>query len=579
MTFPLTSSQQQLWFIDEFHHGLPAHNVPHQLTLTGQLDLAAFRRAIDGLVARHAALRTRLPAGPAGTGVQVVDSPGPVKLGFTELTGMPGDAASAELARIAAAESARPFQLAADWPIRASLVRLGAGEHVLVLVVHQLAFDEASAAILVTDLAALYQAEVTGRPAPAGPPVTFADYAIAEPGRISGEHERYWADSLAGVPSSRFPADRPRPVLASHDGAVELATIGPQVLAGLRQLARREGTTLHATLLAALQVMLYRYTGQADVVVGTAVPNRGEGPGEARLPPLIGFVEATLPVRADLSGEPSFTELLGRVHVALAGAVAHQDLPFARIVDVLGLERDPGRFPVFQTWLRCREPVGAVTAAGVTFRIDPADPPGSRYDLGLDARPARPAWRSRRPTRQRCSTRAPCGACSATSGCCSAASSPTRPRRCPGSPCSPARNCTARSPSGTTRPGSSRSSPSSRPSSARSGAARTRSRRNSGVLGGSVTPSSMRGPSGSPVSCTTSASARGAGRRVHAHLDHQARRLARHLEGRGRLRAARPGPARRTARVHDRRHEDEGDRHRRGQRTQPPGLRSGRPDS
>ncbi len=384
---PLTSSQQQLWFIDEFHHGLPAHNLPHKLTLTGQLDLAAFRRAIDGLVARHAALRTRLPAGPDGMPVLQTDPPGPVRLEFTDLTPMSAGAATARLGEIAAAESARPFRLAASWPVRANLVRLSARQHVLVLVVHQVAFDGASAAIFAADLAALYEAEVAGKPAPAGPPLTFADYAAAEPGRIRAEDELYWKGALAGLPTSRFPADRPRPLLASHDGAVETTTIGTAVLAGLRRLASREDTTLQVILLAALHAMLCRYTGQADLVIGTAVPNRDPGPNRDRLPPLIGFVEATVPIRADLSGDPSFAELLGRVSQAVAGAVAHQDLPFARIVDLLAIERDTGRFPVFQTWLRCREPTGDVTAAGVTFRIEPAELLASRYDLGIDARP------------------------------------------------------------------------------------------------------------------------------------------------------------------------------------------------
>ncbi len=380
----LTSSQQQLWFIDEFHHGLAAHNLPAQLRLRGRCDLAALRRAIDGLVARHAVLRTRLPAGEDGLPVQATDPAGPVKLEFTDLTGRPADAAERRLGEIGRAEAVRPFRLAAGWPVRGHLVRLTDRDHALVLVVHQLAFDEVSLGIVAADLAALYDAEVSGRaPAGQGARLTFAQYALAEPDRITAQDEAYWRDTLAGLPASRFPADRPRPPLASHDGAVERARIGADVLAGLRQLAGQQGTSLQAVLLAALDVMLYRYTGQTDLVVGTASPNRA-GPGLAGL---VGFVEATLPVRASLDGDQPFTELVAGVTAALAGAVAHQDLPFARIVDLLGVERDTGRFPVFQTWLRCGEPVSPATGAGVTFSVEPVDLLASRYDLGLDARP------------------------------------------------------------------------------------------------------------------------------------------------------------------------------------------------
>jgi amino acid adenylation domain-containing protein len=383
---PVTSNQQQLWFIDEFHHGLPAHNLAYQISVNGPLDLAAFRRALDGLTARHAGLRTRFPAGSDGRPTSVIDPPGPLKLELVDFAGLSESAAADKLTRLAASESTRPFQLAAQWPVRLSLIHLSRRQHVVLVIAHQLAFDDASVAVLLRDLTTLYEAEAAGR-ASAGLPklaVTFAGYAQAEPGRLADQSlVQYWTGNLAGFGVSRFPTDRPRPLLASHDGATETATISPEILDALRQLASQAGVQLPSVLLAAVKALLYRYTAQTDLIVGTALPNR-DGP---ELAPLIGFVENTLPIRTDVTDNPPFTELVTRVAAALDGAAAHQDLPFAQVVEAVGVERDTGRFPVFQTWLRCREPDEPLTAGGVTFQAEPVPVPASRYDLGLEATP------------------------------------------------------------------------------------------------------------------------------------------------------------------------------------------------
>jgi amino acid adenylation domain-containing protein len=386
---PLTRAQQQLWFIDEFHHGLAAHNLPYQIAMRGQLDLAAFRRALDELAGRHPALRTRMLAGPDGRPAAVIDPPGPARLELADYAALDPADALLKLSEFVTAEAVRPFRLAEGWPVRTSLVRVRPHEHVLVLVAHQLAFDDASFGVLLRDLAALYGAQTAGRPAAGLPdlPVSFAGYVLAERERLSGpargELERYWADALSGYQTSRFPTDRQRPLLASHSGAVEIITIDSQTLTGLRAAAKRAGAPLPAIVLAALFALLYRYTGQADLIIGTAAANR-DRPG---LKDLIGYVESVLPIRVELSGATSFTELLERVALAADAAAAHQDLPFAQIVDLLGVERDTGRFPVFQTWLGWHEPVAGVTAGGVTFSGGPAELHASRYDIGFDAWP------------------------------------------------------------------------------------------------------------------------------------------------------------------------------------------------
>ena len=385
---PLTFAQEQLWFIDEFHHGLPAHNVPGLVWLRGPLDVAALGRALDRLIARQEALRTRLPAGNDGRPVQVIEPPAPAELDLADYAELGPQAAAGRLRELATQEALRPFRLARDRLLRVRLVRLAPGEHALVLVVHQTVVDDASLAVLLRELAALYREAAGGEPAGLPElPVRFADYARRERQQLRGpvlaDLEDYWTGALAGLPTSQFPADRPRPVLASHDGAVEVTQAGPEVLAGLRELSRRAGTTLPVTLLAALQVLLYRYTGQTDVVVGTVSPGR-TGPG---LESLIGLLASTLPIRADLSGDPAFTDLLARVRAATAAARAHQDLPFARIVEALHLERDTGRFPVFQIGFDYREPAGDLEAAGVAFRLEHVDLPAARYDIGFAAEP------------------------------------------------------------------------------------------------------------------------------------------------------------------------------------------------
>ena len=385
---PVSYGQEQLWFIDEFNNGLAAHNVPNLVRLRGQLDVAALRRALDGVVARHEALRTRLVAGADGRPVLVIDPPAAVGLELTDYAGLGPQAAGRRLGELAAARALRPFALASDWPFRVSLVRVAADEHVLVVVAHQTAFDDWSLGVLVAELAALYRQEATGEPAGLPElPVRFADYAWWERQRLQGRAlaalEDYWRAALADLAASQFPADRARPPLASHDGAVESIQAGRELLDGLEELSRREGTTLPVTLLAGLQVLLSRYTGQSDVVIGTVSANRAR----PELAAVIGLVANMLPVRADLSGDPPFAELLGRVRAAAQGARAHQDLPFARMAEVLHLDHDPGRFPVFQIGFGCTEPVGDLESAGVLFSCERVGLPASRYDISVVAEP------------------------------------------------------------------------------------------------------------------------------------------------------------------------------------------------
>jgi hypothetical protein len=346
---PASFGQEQLWFLDRFAPGQSAYNVPCPVRLKGHLDVGALSRAADALLARHEALRTRLVAGQNSLPVQVVDPPPRDVVETLDYSGAGRDAAWQRLGKLAGAEMQRPFGLAEGPLVRMHLVRMAADDHVLFTTVHHAVFDGWSAGLLVRDLAALYGAEVTGDPSGLDElPVQFADYAVWERQRLQGtalaELENYWRGVMDSFENLRLPTDRPRPSVDTFDGRAEDRALPADLLKDLHELSHREGTTLFVTLMAALQALLYRYTGQTDVVVGTTSANRSR----SVLAPLIGFLVNTLPIRGDLSGDPAFTELLGQLRDATVSAYANQDLPFAKLVEALRVERDASRAPVIQ---------------------------------------------------------------------------------------------------------------------------------------------------------------------------------------------------------------------------------------
>ena len=226
---------------------------------------------------------------------------------------------------------------------------MAADEHMLFVVVHHAVFDGWSIGVFVREIAALYRAEATGERSGLDElPVQFADYALWERDRMQGaavaELEDYWRKAMEGYPTVEFPTDRPRPARETFDGDLADHSADRELLDALRELSRREYTTLFCTMMASLHALLHKYTGQTDLVVGTASANRSR----RETGPLIGYLINMLPVRADLSGDPPFTELLGRVREATNAAYAHQDLPLGKIVETLRVERDPTRNPLFQ---------------------------------------------------------------------------------------------------------------------------------------------------------------------------------------------------------------------------------------
>ncbi|HWS55378.1 MAG TPA: condensation domain-containing protein, partial [Pyrinomonadaceae bacterium] len=281
---------------------------------------------------------------------QEVEAAAPVGLGVTDLSGMGEAAREAEAARLAAEEARRPFDLSRGPLLRASLLRLSEGEHVLLLTMHHIASDAWSLGVLIREAAALYEAFAAGKPSPlAELPVQYADYAVWQRRHLSGERLEaqlaYWRRQLAGLPPTlELPGARRRPATQGNRGGHASFRVGAEVSERLRALGREQGATLFMVLLAGFKALLSRYAGREDVAVGTAVAGRGR----AELEGLIGFFVNALVLRVDLGGDPTFLELLGRVREVCLGAYAHQEVPFERVVEELAPERTLARSPLFQ---------------------------------------------------------------------------------------------------------------------------------------------------------------------------------------------------------------------------------------
>ena len=345
---PASFSQQRLWLLDRMLPVRSIYNNRYCLRLAGSLDVDALRRAINEIVRRHEVLRTCFVI-VDGAPMQKIMPTLELPIEVASLESLPPDARAAEARRVAGDEAQTPFDLQHDPPLRARLLRLGADEHWLLLTLHHIASDAWSSAIWARELAALYDACSRGAPSPlAELPVQYADFAEWQrewlQGDVLAQQLGYWQRTLADLPIVELPTDRPRPPIPTYRGAHFDFAIDDALAAGLIALARKEGATLYMTLLAAFHVLLYRYTGQEDVVVGSPIAGRRR----TELEGLIGFFVNTLVMRGDLSGDPPFVEYLRRVRARALDAYAHQDIPFEKLVEELTQHRDPSRNPLFQ---------------------------------------------------------------------------------------------------------------------------------------------------------------------------------------------------------------------------------------
>ena len=347
--FPLSFAQQRLWFVHQMDPASSAYNMPMAFRLSGRLDVEALEWALNEILRRHEILRTTFDVLDQQP-VQLVAPSRTLKLSVTNLGSLPAPLREVEAERFANEESQRPFDLACGPLIRATLLQLWPNEHVLLLTIHHIVSDGWSQSILMNELSVLYEAHVTRRGSPLPElPIQYADFAEWQREWLSGavldQQIDYWRKHLSGAPPSlELPTDRPRPAVQSFNGARESFNLSRNLSVQLAELSRREDATLFMTLLAAFEVLLYRHTGQSDIVVGTPVANRNR----KELEGLIGCFVNTLALRTDLSGDPTFRELLARVRETSLGAFANQDLPFEMLVEELRPVRDSSRNPIFQ---------------------------------------------------------------------------------------------------------------------------------------------------------------------------------------------------------------------------------------
>ncbi|MBW3654991.1 MAG: amino acid adenylation domain-containing protein, partial [Gemmatimonadetes bacterium] len=375
---------------DQLEPGSAAYNLPAVVRLRGRLDADALRWSLDEVVRRHEALRTvfrEVDGAPA----QVMVPAAGLALPELDLRPLDADARSAALGRHVRDEAARPFDLAAGPLMRAALLWLDGEEAVLLVTMHHIVSDGWSMRVLVREVAALYEARVTNQPSPlADMAVQYADYAAWQRAWLAGavleERLAYWRARLAGAPPVlELPTDYPRPAVQGRRGERTAMVLPRPLVDALQALSRQEGATLFMTLLAAFKALLARQAGQDDVVVGTPVANRTRTEAEG----LIGFFVNTLALRTDLSGAPSFRELLARVRETTLGAYVNQDVPFERVLEELRPERTLSHAPVFQVFFNLMNlEEHEVQLPGLTLEpvLEEADA-HSKFDLTLYAQP------------------------------------------------------------------------------------------------------------------------------------------------------------------------------------------------
>jgi amino acid adenylation domain-containing protein len=382
---PLSCAQRRLWFLDQLGLSGHAYHLLEVVRIRGPLATGALERSLQAMHARHEVLRTRLGSRD-GQPHQLVDPAAPLPVARVDLGAAPAGERANQVSALAAAEVRQPFDLAQGPLLRATLVRLGDDEHVLLLAMHHVASDGWSYAVFWRELAALYAAEIAGAPSPLPAlALQYADYASWEH-RWLGDDAlapslAYWKGQLAGLSRLELATDRPRARVPTFGGARQPIAIPARLARALRRLSAAQGATTFMTLLAAFQTLLHRYSGQRDVAVGTLIAHRTR----PELEGLIGFFVNTLVLRTDFTGDPTFADLLARVRDTALGAYDHQDVPFEKLVEELHPRRELGHHPLFQVlFIFQNTPRPPLELPGLILTPVEIDPGTAKFDLTLE---------------------------------------------------------------------------------------------------------------------------------------------------------------------------------------------------
>ncbi|MUG96489.1 amino acid adenylation domain-containing protein [Scytonema sp. UIC 10036] len=382
---PLSFAQQRLWFLTQLEPDSPFYNIPAAVRLQGQLNVEALQQSFNEIVSRHEALRTNFQT-REGQAVAVISEKKPITLSIFDISDLPANRQKAEIKQQAFTEAQQPFDLKDDLLVRVKLLRLGEQEHIVLLTMHHIVSDGWSTGVLVQELVTLYQAFCNEQLSPLPPlPIQYVDFAAWQRQWLQGEVLKtqlsYWLKQLENAPKVlELPTDYPRPAVQTFRGATYSFELSKELFVSLNKLSQQQGSTLFMTLLAGFQILLCRYTGQQDIVVGSPIANRNRADIEG----LIGFFVNTLVLRTNLAGNPSFEELLKRLREVALGAYAHQDFPFELLVEQLQPQRDLSYTPLFQVMFVLQNaPMSALELPGLTLTQLESDSGTAQCDLTL----------------------------------------------------------------------------------------------------------------------------------------------------------------------------------------------------
>jgi Condensation domain/AMP-binding enzyme len=380
--FPASFAQQRLWFLAQLVPENPFYHVPAAIRLTGNLNIPVLEQTFNEILRRHEALRTTF-AMSNGQLMQLIAPCVSLSIPVIDLQSVPASEQETIAHQHAIAQFQPPFDLTKDALIRVAILQLDNADYRLLLTLHHIVSDGWSIGVLIRELSAIYAAFLESKPSPLPElPIQYADFAHWQREFLRGEvltsQLHYWKQQLADLPTLNLPSDGTYSALPNYRGATQQLTLSSNLTQSLEQLSQRTGTTLFMTLLAAFQVLLYRYTNQEDIVIGSPIANRNL----TEIENLIGFFVNSLVLRTNLSGNPTFSALLERVQAVTLAAYAHQDLPFEKLVEELQPTRDLSRNPLFQVVFALQNaPIAPLELPNLTLTPIPFDPGTTRFDL------------------------------------------------------------------------------------------------------------------------------------------------------------------------------------------------------